>query len=96
MEHLAQQDKRIEHVKYLEISPDIIRLPDVRLTMGVSNRRGIMPVPVAAGLDMLDLEVIYRRTNWHDPPVIERRKAAHKCEILVPDHVPIEFIRNLD
>jgi hypothetical protein len=43
----------------------------------------------------LDLEVIYTRTDWKDPKVQARLKAARLCEILVPGGIGPEMIRNL-
>ena len=62
------------------------------MTGGVSNKSGIVPEAPDEVLENLDLEVIYRRTNWKDASVMERLKAAEKFEILVPDQVPLEYI----
>lgn len=63
------------------------------MTDGVSNKSSVTPLPAADLIPKLDLEVIYSRTDWNDPAINERLKAAERCEILVPDCVPLKYIR---
>jgi hypothetical protein len=95
MVYRAQSEGMIESVTYLEVRAEVLKLPGTQLCSDVANKSGVIPVPVADGLGGLDLEVIYRRTDWRDPAVNARLQAAHRCEILVPDEVPREFIGNL-
>jgi hypothetical protein len=44
--------------------------------------------------NMIDYQVLYTFMPWSDPVVKPRRRAAELCEILVPDYVPMTFIRN--
>lgn len=92
MEYAARNGGQIKDVVYLPIRPDVIKIPEVMMTGGVSNKSGIVPEAPDEVLEKLDLEVIYRRTNWKDASVMERLKAAEKFEILVPDQVPLEYI----
>jgi hypothetical protein len=43
---------------------------------------------------MIDYQVLYTYMPWGDPAVKPRRRAAELCEILVPDYIPMTFIRN--
>lgn len=95
MEYLAKKDGRIEKSVFLRISPEVLRTPGTLIVDAVSNRADAKPRPAEEMIGKLDLEVIYTRTNWKDPAVQERLKTAKKCEILVPDRIPVEFIRNL-
>jgi len=45
-----------------------------------------------AGLDQLDLPIIYTWTNWRDPKIMARLKLARKYEILVPTNVASQYI----
>jgi hypothetical protein len=92
MEYAARQGGQIVTAQYLPIRPDILKVPGVMMTGGVSNKAGIVPDAPGEVLEKLDLEVIYRRTNWKDESVKERLKAAEKFEILVPDQVRLEYI----
>jgi hypothetical protein len=69
---------------YLEIDPKVIKLPNVMITNAPSNQTGIVPVAAAAALDGLDLDVIYKRTEWSNAEVQARLQAAEKYEILIP------------
>ena len=44
---------------------------------------------------LIDFEVLFTRTNWRDAAIQLRLQQAEKSEILVPDHIPLAFIRNL-
>ena len=95
MEYHARRDGRIKSLNYLNIHPAIIKFPGVMITNEVANKAGVIPRVASEMLDQLDLEVIYRWTDWKDLAVKERLKIAHKYEILIPDRVPQNFIGNL-
>jgi hypothetical protein len=37
------------------------------------------------------LQVLYKRTDWHDPEIKARLDRAELCEVLVPKHVPLKY-----
>lgn len=92
MEYVARQDGRIQQSTFLKISPDVLSIPGVLFTDGVANRSGVEPMDLAAAAAILDFEAIYRRLDWRDPAVQERRQTAKKYEVLVPNLVPVHFI----
>ena len=96
MEYVARRDGRIKEVIYLQIRPDVIKLPGAQITTDVANKAGVVPGPVLEMLSTLDHQVLYRRTDWHDETIKERLKAADKCEILIPNHVPLPYILNVN
>lgn len=93
VEYLARRDGRIEQARYLGIDPQVLLLPGVQVSLGVANKTGVSRLPLTEGLEKLDIEVMYTRTEWRNPEVFERLQAARKCEILIPNHVPVEMIR---
>ncbi|WP_161978341.1 DarT ssDNA thymidine ADP-ribosyltransferase family protein [Sphingomonas oligophenolica] len=95
MEWIARQQGRIADSLFLKISPQVLRIPDTLIVDTVSNRADAVPRPAEEMIRNLDLKVIYTRTDWKDPAVQERLKAAKKCEILVPSHIPINLITNI-
>lgn len=90
--HLAHMDGRIPEPIYLAISPDILTIPGVKITLGVANKAGEKKLDVEEGLDGLDVQVLYTRTDWSDPQIQTRLRNAEKCEILVPDAVDRKYI----
>ncbi|MBZ0099275.1 MAG: DUF4433 domain-containing protein [Taibaiella sp.] len=94
MEWIAKKEKRIESTVFLQIDPKILRVPGVLITKEVSNKAGCSPMPPEK-LDELDLEVVYERTEWTDVAVKSRLKLAKCYEVLVPDKIPVDYIRNL-
>jgi hypothetical protein len=95
MEYVARQDGRLTNPVYLQIHPDILRVKGVMFTVDVSNKSGVEVIPLADALDVIDFKVLYTRTDWTDPEVQQRLRQAEKYELLVPDHVPMKYIRNL-
>lgn len=95
MEWIARQQGRISETLFLKIAPEVLRIPGTQIVDTVSNRADAVPHPAEEMIRKLDLKVIYTRTDWKDPAVQDRLKAAKKCEILVPDHVPANLIMNL-
>jgi hypothetical protein len=67
----------------------------VRFTSDVSNKAGVGLHSIEEARKFIDFEVLFTRTNWSDPEIQERLQQAEKCEILVPDYIPITLIRNV-
>jgi hypothetical protein len=95
MEYVARQDGRITDSVYLQIHPDVLRIEGVMFTADVSNKAGVAVISLAEALDVIDFKVLYTRTDWNDPEVQQRLRQAEKYELLVPNHVPMKYIRNL-
>ena len=85
---------RITDIVWLRIDPTILLIQNVMITNEVANKRGVILNQAATALAELDLEVIYTRTNWSDPVINKRLQAADKYEVLVPNIVPLEYVRN--
>jgi len=95
MEYVARQEGRITDSVFLHIHPDILQVDGVKFTADVSNKAGVVIQSIDEAKEVIDFEVLYTRTNWKDPEIQQRLKQAEKCEILVPDYIPLELIRNL-
>ena len=94
MEFVAQREGRIVASRFLKVLPTVIEIPGAMITDRVANRADAWPQPAEEMIGKLDLEVIYTRTDWKDRKIQERLKAARLCEILIPEAIPLEFIRN--
>ena len=81
---------------YLEIDRAIIYLEGVRFATGVAYAQGVETVSIEEARDrkLIDFQVLYTYMPWGDPEVQARRRTAELCEILIPDYVPMTFIRN--
>lgn len=95
MEYRAKQEGRIVQSRYLEISPDVLRINGIRFTRDVSNKRGVELLALAEATEAMDFAVIYDRTDWRDPATQERRKIAKRYELLVPADIPVQLISGL-
>ena len=95
MEYLARQDGRIIDSIFLEIHPSVLQVPEVRFSPGVSNRADAEYFAIDQARVMIDFQVLYTRTDWHDAAIQERLRAAEKAEILIPGHISLNLIRNI-
>ena len=95
MEYAARQSDRIKDSIFLRIHPEVLEFEGVKFTPDVSNKSGVHVYPIDDAREMIDFEVLYTRTDWKDPVIQERLQQAEKYEILVPDEIPLELIRNL-
>ncbi len=88
MAHIARTQRGLEPV-HLGINPNVLLRPNVMITNAPSNQAGVVKVPAATALDNLDLEVIYKRTDWKVPEIQERLKTADKYELLIPNGIDL-------
>ncbi len=95
MAYVAQSEGRITNCIFLEIHPHIMTFSNVMFTSEVANKTGVERHTIAAAEQMIDYEVLYTRTDWHDPAIMERLRRAEKCEVLIPHQIPLNYIRNL-
>ena len=95
MEFVARQDGRIEDSIFLGVHPEVLRWEGVKFTPDVANKSGVSVHTIEEARAMIDYEVLYTRTDWRDSAIKERLDRAEKCEILVPQPIPLELIRNL-
>jgi hypothetical protein len=95
MEYVARSEGRITDSIYLQIHPSVLYLKGVKFTNDVSNKAGVKLYDIDEARGFIDFEVLFTRTNWSDSEIQGRLQAAEKCEILVPDHIPIKLIRNV-
>jgi ssDNA thymidine ADP-ribosyltransferase, DarT len=95
MEWAAKQDGRIKESIFLQIRLEVLKRDGVVYTPDVSNKSGVDICSLDDARKLIDLEVLYSWTDWKDPKIKERLKLAEKCEILVPNHIPIRLIRNM-
>jgi hypothetical protein len=90
MEHIAKQEGRIVESVFLTVDAAILSIKGVRYSPDVSNKSGIEACEIQDA--KIDYDVLYTRMPWGDPKVQARLQAAEKCEILVPDHVPMKYL----
>ncbi len=95
MEYIARKEGRIADSTFLEISPRVLDAEGVLFTKEVSNKSGVELYSLEEAAVIIDFEVLYTRQDWSDPEIQERLRQAEKYEILIPDFVPIDLIRNL-
>jgi hypothetical protein len=84
-------------VRYLEIDPVIMREPTTRFSPGVANANGMYTHSIQEAVDggMIDYDAINRRIgSLKDANNQHRRQQAEQTEVLIPDFVPMRFIRN--
>ena len=97
MEYRARQNGRIEKSIFLDIDPAILQGEGVKFVPGLANTTGIPVYDLGEALTagLVDVEPLYRWISWSIfPDVYRRRQLAEKFELLVPDCIPLDKIRN--
>lgn len=94
MEFRAKEERRIEVSRFLRIDPSVLRLSGVLISTNVSNKADAAYGPAESVIEEVDQEVIYTKTDWKNAAIKARLLAAKKCEILVPQSVPTEYIKS--
>jgi ssDNA thymidine ADP-ribosyltransferase, DarT len=93
MQFLAVQEGRIKDPIWLKIDMFAMLAPEVKFTLEVSNKSGAQLLSHSEAVNEIDFEILFTFIDWRGKPEIhERRKAAEKSEILIPDKVPIDKI----
>lgn len=95
MKFVAERDGRLKNARYLAISPKVLRIPGARIAFGIANANNVEILPVADALAKLDVEVLYTRTDWSNPAIQLRLRAAEKVEVLIPNAVPRDLIEGI-
>lgn len=92
MQFIATQDGRIKEPVWLKIDLSVLLGPGVRYSSAVSNKAGVLMLTPEEAKEQIDFEVLFTRTDWREPEIQARRRAALKSEVLVPRLVPLEKI----
>lgn len=95
MEYRARQNGRIQNSRFLEIERDVLRIEGVRFTSAMANRNGVAPLTLAEAATEMDFAAAYWHMDFSNPEEMQRVLAARKYELLVPNLVPLSYIRNL-
>ena len=92
MKFVAHQEGRLPNPRYLAIKPEVLLVAGTKIAFGIANANAVEILDVEEALGRLDVEILYTRTNWKDPAMGARLRAAEKFEILVPHDVPRNLI----
>jgi hypothetical protein len=78
----------------LQVSTEVLHLPDVVITDGNASSDYIRFAPAPGGLHIVDRELTFAE-YWTDPDPIQyfRKKSAKCAEVLVPDRIEPRFIQ---
>jgi hypothetical protein len=98
MEYRIRQRDNTFRPRYLEIDRLILYEPGVVFSPGVANAVDMetFTVQEAVDGDMIDYDAFYGNIgSLREPEPQARRQKAERAEILVPDFVPLRFIRNM-
>jgi hypothetical protein len=97
MEYRARTDGRIEKSIFIRVSGKVLEGDGVRFVPGMSNRRGIDTYLLEEAIrdnhiEDIDLDALYKWTDWSTGDNYSRRVRAEKFEIIVPDFIPLDLI----
>jgi hypothetical protein len=93
MAHRATQDGRISDLRWLDISPDVLSISGILVTLDNAVKNDTPAIPLEEAINRIDVEVLYTRTDWHDADIQARMKRVERYELLIPNGVPPAYIR---
>jgi len=94
MQYIAHNDGRHPNPIWLRINAKILLENTTRFCCDVSNKSGVQILNSEEAKEQIDFEVLFKRLDWQDPSVYSRRQMAEKSEILVPNYIPLNMIRD--
>lgn len=96
MEWRAHEDGRLGPTRYLDISPQVLWMEGVLGCATVANAAFANVLPIEQALDEMDLEILHcGYVDFSDLELRHRFNEAKKMEIMIPNGIPIDLIRNL-
>lgn len=87
MQFVAKQDGRVTDPIWIKIDSSILLDENVRFSCDVSNKSGVDVLTADEAIKKIDFEVLFTHTDWKDPVIQKRLRAAQKSEILIPTMV---------
>ncbi|MCD4674953.1 MAG: DUF4433 domain-containing protein [Desulfobacula sp.] len=94
MQYIAHNDGRHPEPIWLRIDTKILLKNTTHFCCDVSNKSGVQILNSKEAKEQIDFEVLFKQTDWNDPDIYKRRQAAEKSEILVPDFIPLDMIKD--
>jgi len=61
----------------------------------MANQSGVAPLTLEQAVAQMDFAAVYERMDWSVQEQMQRVLTARKYELLVPNHVPLRYIRGL-
>ncbi len=92
MAWIAHKEGRLPNPLFLCINPDILKIEGTRIALGVANSLEAEILTVNEAIPRMDLEILYKWTDWSNHDNRERLQNVKKYEILIPNSVPRCFI----
>jgi len=96
MEFLARERGEIKQTHWLRIdAKKVFKLDGVRFSPGVANKSGAEHCSIQDASDKIDYDVLYNGWDLRNTEVQTRMRNAERCEVLVPEFVPIKYFERL-
>jgi len=95
MAHIAKNDGRVQKLQwiYLDDPASVFEIEGVQYCAEVSNKSGAELCSIEHAREHFDDVALYDYLDWGVGDNYARRQAVEKCEILVPDHLPLEYFK---
>lgn len=95
MEYLARQEGRIRETCWICVHRDVLRIKGVRFTNDVANKAGVTLLTNNEAVNELDHEAIFTFIDFGIGNNQQRKQIAEKYEILIPGHIPLQYLVNI-
>lgn len=97
MERKARKDGRIDVSLFLRVDSKVVTSPGILFAGDIANSSNVCIFSFERALenDCIDLRYLRQGAGVFDEEQIREFRRASRFEVLVPNHIPAEFILNL-
>lgn len=92
MQYVKTRDGDIPNPIWLEIDASVLFGSYSMFSDQVANKTSAKVYDIEDLTEYMDLDVLWGRTNWKDPQIQKRRRAAKYGEIMIKDKISIRDI----
>lgn len=92
MQYVKTRDGDIPNPIWLEIDASILANNDTVFSDQIANKTNAKIYNIDDLSKYMDLDVLWARTDWRDPQIQQRRRAAKYGEIMITDKISIKDI----
>jgi hypothetical protein len=95
MEYVARQEGRIQETCWICVHREVLLIEGVLFTNDVANKAGVTLLTNDDAVRELDHEAIFTFIDFGIGNNQQRKQIAEKYEILIPKHIPLQYLANI-
>ena len=95
MQYIKTKEGLIPNPIWLEIDVSVLFETHSIFANDIANKNGVQSHYIDKLADIVDLEVLWSKTDWRDPIIKQRRASAKKSELMVANRIDYSKIKGI-